>query len=60
LIANKRNWLRGAGAWLAGKVATMARRHGRDWFIVVIGGGAATRMTLSRWNWRRVVGLSVI
>lgn len=29
-----------------GKVAAMARRHGRDWFIAVINGGAATRMTL--------------
>ncbi|WP_369977189.1 glycoside hydrolase family 97 protein [Xanthomonas bundabergensis] len=29
-----------------GKVAAMARRHGRDWFIAVINGGTATRMTL--------------
>lgn len=29
-----------------GKVAAMARRHGRDWFIAVINGGAATRMTI--------------
>lgn len=40
-----------------GKVAAMARRHGRDWFIAVINGGAATRMTLKldflkKGNWK--------
>lgn len=30
-----------------GKVAAMARRHGRDWFIAVINGGGATHMTLA-------------
>jgi alpha-glucosidase len=40
-----------------GNVAAMARRHGRDWCIAAINGGAATRMTialdfLKNENWR--------